>query len=146
MRFPFTGHTYFQRERLCWQMMVEICTLQSNLAGFGATSKIEIVNEVRSATSLGLKEAKKLVESALVSLDFDSILGSLASTFVSSSVSSFWGGIFNCDCKASTVASNKARDWYLKQEIQELKGKLRALNEETYIGCRVDVPENQRLL
>nr|ADD10123.1 50S ribosomal subunit protein L12 [Candidatus Liberibacter solanacearum] len=38
------------------------------LTGFNATSKINVIKEVRAITSLGLKEAKELVESSPKSL------------------------------------------------------------------------------
>ena len=48
--------------------VVEKVIFDLKLTGFDAKSKIKVIKEIRSVTTLGLKEAKELVEGAPVSL------------------------------------------------------------------------------
>ncbi|KAL7526500.1 hypothetical protein ACHAXR_001515 [Thalassiosira sp. AJA248-18] len=49
------------------EAVVEKTVFDLKLTGFDAKSKIKVIKEVRAITSLGLKEAKELVEGAPVS-------------------------------------------------------------------------------
>jgi large subunit ribosomal protein L7/L12 len=52
------------------EVKVEKTMFDLKLSGFDAKSKIKVIKEIRGITSLGLKEAKELVEGAPVSSFF----------------------------------------------------------------------------